>query len=169
MTDLSLHMKLSLSFFLSAIAGAVLAMAEYYTQTLFENRVFMMLIFSTFICDVVLGAWKHLKLHDFSFKELLTKALKKIVITLIAMILFNSLAGAEGIGDTGMKLWFLLVGKLISLFYIAGSAFNSMYIITDHKFPPYAWIKRMKDFNKTLDPKEFSNKKDDEENPTNTI
>lgn len=157
MTHLSIQTKLLMSLLLSSIVGALLAIVEYYTKIIIENKVFLILIFSVFMSDVLLGIWKHLKAKDFSFRELLTKALLKLVIGFFAMVIFNAMAGVEGIADTGLRTYFLMVGKLLTMIYYAGSAFNSMYFITNKKFPPYAWISRMKEFNKTLDTSKFSN------------
>jgi hypothetical protein len=156
-THLPIHIKLLMSFFISAIIAAMLAIVEYYKLIIIENKTFIILIFSAFVCDVILGMWKHLKAKDFSFKELFTKALTKIAISFLAMVLFNAMAGVEGIGETPIKMWLLMVGKILNLTYISGSAFNNMYFITDKKFPPYAWISRMKEFNKTLDTSKLTN------------
>jgi hypothetical protein len=156
-THLPIHIKLLMSLLLSAIIGALLAIVEYYKLIIIENKTFLILIFSAFICDVILGMWKHLKAKDFSFHELFTKALTKIAISFLAMVLFNAMAGVEGIGETPIKIWLLMVGKLLNIIYISGSAFNNMYYITDKKFPPYAWISRMKEFNKTLDTSKLTN------------
>jgi hypothetical protein len=158
MIHISTELNLLTSFIVSAILSAILSFFDYYANLLVEHHVFIKLIFSAFVCDVILGAWKHFKARDFSFKELFTKAVTKIAVVLLAMILFNSMAGLQGMEESGIQLWLLLVGKLLSVIYFTGSAFNSMYFITDHKFPPYAWISRMQTFNKTLDTREFTNK-----------
>jgi hypothetical protein len=123
-----------------------------------DNKTFIVLLFSAFIVDVLCGMWKHLKCKDFSFRELLTKALTKIGITFMAMVLFNAMAGIEGVGESGVKVYLLLVGKLMNLFYISGSAFNNMYYITGGKFPPIAWMDKMKEFDKTLDIEKLKSK-----------
>lgn len=157
MNHIGLQTKLLISLMMSLIASACVQFFEYYLQIAIENRVFLILIFSVFMCDVLLGIWKHIKSKDFSFRELLTKALLKLMIGFFSMVIFNAMAGLEGISETGLRTYFLLVGKLLTMIYYAGSAFNSMYFITNGKFPPYAWISKMKEFNKTIDPKTFTN------------
>ena len=148
---LDVKMKLLICMCFSVAASPLAYVLDYYTGIIHENRNFIVLILSAFIIDVVFGMWKHLKLHTFSFSELLTKALTKIAVVVMAMVLFNAMAGVEGVGETGIKVYLLLIGKLMVMVYLSGSAFNNMYIITNGTFPPYSWMKRMKNFNESLD------------------
>ena len=157
-TDLSIQAKLLFSLVVSMMFSGIIAIVEYYTNLMIENKVYLVLIFSAFVGDIILGAIKHLKTHTFSPRELLTKALIKLVIGFFAMVIFNAMAGIEGMEELGLKFYFTIVGKLLTMVYYSGSAFNSMYIITNEKFPPYSFIKRMKEFNKTLNPKDLVGK-----------
>jgi hypothetical protein len=152
-----IYIKLFFLTILGSFFGALVYFMEYYRLVIIENKTFIVLLFSAFVADVILGMWAHLKKKDFSWTELFTKALTKIGVSLLAMILFNAIAGVEGVGESGIKVYILLVGKLMNLFYITGSAFNNMFYITDKKFPPIAWMKRMKEFNTTLDTSKLTN------------
>jgi hypothetical protein len=154
-----IYIKIKLVFLtiLGSLFGAIVYFFDYYRHVIIENKTFIVLIFSSFIADVILGMWAHLKKKDFSWSELFTKGLTKIGVSLLAMIMFNAIAGVEGVGESGIKVYLLLVGKLMNLFYITGSAFNNMFYITDKKFPPIAWMKRMKEFNTTLDTSKLTN------------
>jgi hypothetical protein len=155
---ITLYIKIKLVFLtiFGTLIGALAYLSDYYKGILLENKSFVALFLMAYVSDVVMGIWAHLKKKDFSFTELFIKGLTKIAVSFVAMTLFNAIAGVEGVDDTGIKIYLLLVGKLMNLFYLAGSAFNNMYYVTDKQFPPLAWMKKVKEFNKTLDPKDLT-------------
>lgn len=161
------QVKLLGCFILGSIFTPIVYISDYYKGILLENKNFVVVIFVAFLVDIVCGSWKHYKTGDFSWTDLFTIALKKLSITFMAMLLFNGMVSIEGIEDSGIKVYLLIVGKLMNFWYLAGSAFNNMYYITDHKFPPYAWMKRMKDFNKTLDLNKLKGNETDTPTPSN--
>jgi hypothetical protein len=108
--------------------------------------------------DIILGIAKHWKLNDFSFQDLVTHAMLKVGIGFASMVIFNGFAFVLQDDAAFLKTYFLLVGKLLTMTYYAGSAFNSMSVLTGGKFPPLVWMNRMKEFNKTLNPKALSKK-----------
>jgi hypothetical protein len=107
----------------------------------------------------------HWRKRDFSWNELFVKGVTKLFISLMAMICFNAIASIEGI-PSEVKVYILLVGKMMNLFYILGSAFNNMFYITGGQMPPKVWMLRMKEFNKTLEPKSLLNTAKNETNTT---
>jgi hypothetical protein len=153
---LEIKMKILLCLFLSIAASPIAYVIDYYSGIICDNKKFIVLVFSAFLVDVACGIWKHLKAKDFSFRELMTKAMTKIAISFLAMVLFNALAGMEGIDESGIKVYLLMIGKLMNLIYLSGSAFNNIYFITEGKFPPIAWMNRMKNFNETLNPEKIT-------------
>lgn len=155
-TATTLCMKLLLALKWSSIMAVPVAILEYYSGVFLENKTFLIIFFSSFVADIILGVWKHLKLRTFDFSLLMWGALTKLLASFLAMILFNGLAGAEGIGETGIKIYILLVGKLLVLLYVDGSAFVNMSIITKGKFPPKSWLSKIKGFNETLDTTVFT-------------
>lgn len=157
MQHLAIQTKLLICLLTSFVGSAILTVVNYYQGVLISNIVFLTVILSFYVLDITLGMLKHYKLKDFSFKELLTHALIKLVIAFASMVIFNGFAAVLEHDAAFLKTYFTMVGKLLTLTYYAGSAFNSMHTLTGGKFPPYAWIERMKEFNKTLDPKKLTN------------
>jgi hypothetical protein len=156
MITLYIKTKLIMLTIFGTIVGTIVYLSEYYKGIILENKSFLALFLMAYVSDVLMGIWAHLKKKDFSFTELFTKGLTKIAVSFVAMTLFNAIAGVEGVDNTGLKVYLLLVGKLMNLFYLAGSAFNNMYYVTDKRFPPLAWMKKIKEFNKNLDVKELT-------------
>ena len=52
--------------------------------------------------------------------------------------------------------YFSLISRLMVFIYPAGSALITISLITKGTFPPTAWIKKITQFNKTLDLKELN-------------
>ena len=106
--------------------------------------------------DLFCGVWKHWKQHTFDWKRLYVGFIEKCGMSFLGMIVFNSITGLQEWEHAAtIRDYLILVGKLTCLIYVAGSAFSSMYIITGGKFPPVGWMRRMKNFNETLDVDEF--------------
>lgn len=156
MKHLTIQSKLFISLYSSMIGSLFLMIFEYYKGIVIANKVFLIVIFSVFLLDVVLGILKHIKLRDFSFRDLLTHACLKMFIGFAAMVVFNGFAAILAQDAEFIKTYFVMVGKLLTLVYYAGSAFNSMSVLTNGKFPPVAWMNRMKEFNNTLNPKKLT-------------
>lgn len=153
MQHLTIQTKLLICLLSSMIGSAVLTVLEYTQGLLVHNLIFLVIILSVYLTDIVLGMFKHWKLKDFSFKDLVTHAMLKIGIGFASMLIFNAFGFVLQDDAAFVKTYFILVGKLLTLTYYAGSAFNSMSVLTGGKFPPLAWMERMKEFNKTLNPK----------------
>lgn len=127
--------------FLSLIELNVLA------DTRFAESLMLLLII-----DLVTGIWKHLKKKDFCWKRMYTGFLQKLVISFLGMTAFNVLGNVRELSELeGLRAYLILCGKLVNVFYVGGSAFNNMFIITGGKFPPVGWMERMKNFNRTAD------------------
>lgn len=162
MVTLYIKFKLFTLAIMGTLFGVLAYLSDYYRAILLENKSFFALFLLAFVSDVGMGVWAHIKKKDFDFSELFIKGLTKIAVSFVAFVLFNSIAGIEGVNDTGLKVYFLLVGKLMNIFYFAGSAFNNMFYITDKRFPPLAWMKKVKEFNKSLDPKSLTSQNQNE-------
>ena len=111
---------------------------------------FIGLLFVAIVIDLFFGVWKHWKQHTFSFKEMLTGFLTKTVVCYLAMILFMSFSSFEGSETFNLGSYFLIVGRFLIFLYPAGSAMTNMNFVTDGKFPPLRFMKRLKRFEKEL-------------------
>lgn len=132
-----------------SIIGWFLSLVE--LNVLADTRFAESLILLLFI-DLVTGIWKHLKQKDFCWKRMYTGFLQKMVISFLGMTAFNVLGNVRELSELeGLRAYLILCGKLVNIFYVGGSAFNNMFIITGGKFPPVGWMERMKNFNRTTD------------------
>jgi len=147
----SLKIKLLYSVVLAGLLSPIPYLIESLKYYFVIDVAFTKLIAWLIIFDLIFGIWKHLKIKNFSFKLMMYGLLIKITVSYFAMMVFNGFGTIEGISHLDVKIYILLVGKLTNFFYVAGSIFNNMYIITSGRFPPVGWMKRMKRFNETLD------------------
>lgn len=114
------------------------------------DRSFAEILIILIIFDLLSGMAKHWKLHTFSFFELFKGLLIKVFASITGLIVFNAFGQIKGMDQNTLILAnFILFGKLCNAVYVGGSFFNNLYILTGRKFPPLAWMNRMKDFNKS--------------------
>jgi len=162
--EVSIAMAILLSpfaFVLSKIGEYALGFAPIFAKDADFFRVIMLFLFA----DLVLGVWKHWEQKTFDWKRLYTGFIEKVFVSLIGMVMFNAVAGIKEFQEIQtLESWFVLTGKMMNLFYIGGSAFSSMYVITGGKFPPIGFMKRLKSFNETLNINELT-KNDTEQKP----
>lgn len=129
------------------LAALWLGYSPLFTQDLEFVRVLAMCL----VLDLLMGVWKHLKLHTFDFKECYTGFLTKVFISIVGMLLFNALSSINELEQLpAINGYLLLVGKIMNIVYLGGSALSSMYVVSGSKFPPVAFMKRLKKFNNTL-------------------
>lgn len=114
-----------------------------------DESVYFALLTLAILIDLVVGVMKHVKLHAFSFRELVIGLIIKVVVAYGGLILFLSFAMLE---DGWASDWFTLVAKFTVLLYPAGSAISSMYCLTDGSFPPISFMRRLKAFDEVLAP-----------------
>lgn len=158
----TLKIKLLYSVVLAGLISPIPFLIDSLKSYFMLDVAFTKLICWLLIFDLGFGIWKHLKLKDFCWKQMMYGLLIKIAVSYLALMIFNGFGTIEGISHLDIKIYILLIGKLANFFYIAGSIFNNMYIITSGKFPPIGWMKRMKKFNETLDLGLFKHEKEGE-------
>lgn len=107
------------------------------------EKEFIALLTVALLIDLLVGAMKYLKLHQFSFKDMLFGLIIKVVVAYGGVMLFLMFASLD---DGWVAEWFTLVSKFTILLYPAGSALSNMYILTEKKFPPIGFMKRLKSF-----------------------
>lgn len=123
------------------------------------DKSFTFILTIAILADLVTGMIKHWKLKTFDFKALFTGLVEKIAISYLAMILFNGFVGIDEVKQSETVTYMVnLIGKLLNFVYVAGSAFANMHVITNGKFPPTAFMSRLKRFNETLDPNTLTQK-----------
>lgn len=143
----------------TSIIGWLLSLIQ--VNVLTDMRFVEALVILLFI-DLVTGVWKHLLQRDFCWRRLYTGFLQKMVISFLGMTVFNVLGNLQELSEMdGLRAYLILCGKLVNIFYVGGSAFNNMFIITGGKFPPVGWMERMKNFNRTADISQLTNSHED--------
>lgn len=151
--------QLSGAVILSVVASPFGWLLSLLNTSLLADIAFAQSLIILLFVDLITGVWKHLKLHDFCFRRMYTGFITKFVISMLGMTAFNILGGVRELQDMdGLRGYIILVGKLINIFYVGGSAFNNMFVITGGKFPPVGWMERMKKFQTSLDIKDLKTK-----------
>lgn len=151
--------KVSGTLMLTAVAAPFAAFYAFITHGIFTDVLFLNWIVVCLCIDMIAGIWKHLKLYTFSWKRLYLGLIEKIGVSFLGMVLFTSLFSIrEWNGIDAAKNYLILIGKLANLLYICGSCFNNLYVITGGKFPPVGWMRRMANFNETLNTEKLTDK-----------
>jgi len=134
----------------------------------FSDIPFVEALFMLLLLDLSTGVWKHLKLKTFDWRRLYVGLLEKVFISFMGMIVFNIAGNVKELTEVdSLKTYLLLIGKLTNIFYVGGSAFNNMFIITGGKFPPVGWMERMKKFNQTASISALNEEKNEDSNCDN--
>lgn len=115
------------------------------------DEIFVIIWAWTIIIDVLLGMLKHWKLKDFDFTELFIGFVIKMIVSALGMMTFNLMCSIPGIAKMELVASGLrLAGQVACFIYVGGSAFKSCYVISDKRFPPEGFMKRMKNFNQSF-------------------
>ena len=120
-----------------------------------SNQDYIAGVLACIAIDHLLGSIYHaFKLNDFTFRKNITGLLTKLMLCVVAAILF------EVIRNTVKEVSFVYaylknITRLMIILYPAGSAFLTMSALTKGLFPPLGWINKLTAFNKTLDLTKF--------------
>lgn len=147
----TVSVKVTISLCFSLLIAPIAWLIEHFQTTFFPDINYVFILSVAIAVDLFTGMWKHRKLHDFDFKDLYQGLLTKIAVSFCGAILFG---GVTSISDfqnhPDIKSYLLLIGKIANFLYVAGSAWNNLFIITNGKFPPVGWMRRMKSFNENI-------------------
>lgn len=142
-------LKLYHSFMVSPVFATLTVLVEP-LRIMFANETdYLIMLTLAIIIDLIIGALKYIKLDKFSFKDLVIGLIVKVLVAYGGIALFLSFASLE---DGWVAEWFLLISKFTVLLYPAGSALSNMYIVTDHKFPPISFMRKLKAFDQIITP-----------------
>lgn len=158
----SVSVKLLTAFTVTLAVSPFAYFIDVVHKRVFNDHGILEVLVICIIADLITGIWKHLKQHTFDWKRLYTGLIEKVGISMIGMIIFNSIGSIEELSKlAGFKEWLVLVGKLTNVLYVGGSALNNLYVVSGGQFPPVGWMKRMKAFNSDLDLKELTKGSED--------
>jgi len=151
---------------LAAVPAVGLSISERITGWYLERETYIVILAFSLIADLILGVWKHLESHSFSFEKMLLGFTKKLVFSIVFYFFSEALlqilhdAKFDSLAVTGF-LRFLLFA------WPAGNVMVNMGILTGGKFPPLFVLNRISKFNKTGDLKELKNITNESENIDN--
>ncbi|WP_223559587.1 hypothetical protein [Chryseobacterium lathyri] len=158
--------KIWASLKLAAVPAAGWSISERITGWYLERETYIIILAFSLIADLILGVWKHLENHSFSFEKMLLGFTKKLAFSIV--FYFFSEAFLQILEDSGYES-LAITGFLRFLLFAwpAGNVMVNMGILTGGKFPPLFVLNRIAKFNKTGDLKELKNITNETENTNN--
>jgi len=125
-----------------------------------DNEAFILFVLGAIIVDHIFGSIKHAFFDkDFSWIKNIIGFFTKLGLVVGCGFLFEGLQVVihkESIVTDYLEI----ITRLIVFLYPAGSAFGNSSIISGGKFPPDAWLKKLKKFQSNLNPNEFNKKQE---------
>lgn len=159
--------KIVSAFKLTAVPAVGLTIAEKISGWYIDSKSFIQIIILTLFADLFLGIWKHWKLSTFSFKKMILGFAQKLFIVIV--FYFLSEAFLQIIADADLDSIYVKVFlKFLLFIWLAGNALVNMGILTNGKFPPLAFLKKIQKFNETLDYNDLKIKKDEKDLPADS-
>ena len=123
------------------------------------NQDYILIVLGAILVDWFFGIWKHLKKRTFSFKQNALGLIIKIALTTGAAFLFEGLGTIVKDSADIIVVSLTTVTRVIVFLYPAVSAWQNIYIVSDERFPPKAWMDRINKFNENLNVKELTDEK----------
>ena len=120
------------------------------------NQDYILIVLGAILVDWAFGIWKHLKKRTFSFKQNAFGLVIKIALTTGAAFLFEGLGTIVKDSADIIVVSLTTVTRVIVFLYPAVSAWQNIYIVSDERFPPKAWMDRINKFNENLNVKELT-------------
>ncbi|WP_294267756.1 hypothetical protein [uncultured Chryseobacterium sp.] len=153
---------------LAAVPAAGLTIAEKFSGWYLDSQSFIQILIGTLFADLAMGVWKHWKLNTFSFKNMIYGLTQKMFFVIVFYFLseaaLNIISSAD-IGTAYLKVFL----RFLLFIWPAGNALVNMGILTNGKFPPLAFLKRIHKFNETLDYNDLKNKDEKDTDTTDPV
>lgn len=155
--------KLKATFVIASITSPMALALDHVNKWYFDNYDYVAFVFVAVMFDHLLGTWVHAFIKkDFSIKKNILGFFTKTMLVVIVGVLVEGVTNRLGSGEF-LAEYFSLMARLMVFIYPAGSALMNCSIITNGKFPPTAFMKRIMNFNKDLDIKKLTNEPTDNE------
>ena len=158
--DGDLPTKFSSAFKISLFTYPFIFLWEKLVKWGIPNQDFILIVLGAILIDWFFGTWKHLKKRTFSFKQNAFGLIIKIALTTGAAFLFEGLNSIVKDSADIIVVSLTTVTRVIVFLYPAVSAWQNIYIVSDERFPPKAWMDRINKFNENLNVKELTDEKD---------
>src|SRR5690625_178245 len=122
------------------------------------NQDYILIVLGAIFIDWLFGTIKHLWFtYTFSWKGNAIGLVTKIALAVAGGFLFEGLNYLVSESDTAVLIM-KIITRVIVFMYPAISAFENIYIVSGEKFPPKAWMERLKLWNETLNPNDLKGK-----------
>ena len=157
--DGDLPTKFLSAFKLSLIAYPFIIIWDKLVKWGVPNQDYILIVLGAILVDWFFGIWKHLKKRTFSFKQNAFGLVIKIALTTGAAFLFEGLGTIVKDSADIIVVSLTTVTRVIVFLYPAVSAWQNIYIVSDERFPPKAWMDRINKFNENLNVKELTDEK----------
>lgn len=158
--DGDLVTKFTSAFKISLIAYPFIFLWDKLVKWGIPNQDYILIVLGAILVDWAFGIWKHLKKRTFSFKQNAYGLIIKIALTTGAAFLFEGLGSIVKDSADIIVVSLTTVTRVIVFLYPAVSAWQNIYIVSDERFPPKAWMDRINKFNENLNVKELTDDKD---------
>jgi hypothetical protein len=142
---------------LSLIASPFILIWDKLVKWGIPNQDYILIVLGAILFDWFFGMWKHLKKRTFSFKQNAYGLIIKVALTTGAAFLFEGLGSIVKDSADIVVITLTTVTRVIVFLYPAVSAWQNIYIVSDERFPPKAWMDRINKFNENLNVKELTN------------
>ena len=154
--DGDLPTKFSSAFKISLFTYPFIFLWEKLVKWGIPNQDFILIVLGAILVDWFFGIWKHLKKRTFSFKQNAFGLIIKVALTTGAAFLFEGLNSIVKDSADIIVVSLTTVTRVIVFLYPAVSAWQNIYIVSDERFPPKAWMDRINKFNENLNVKELT-------------
>lgn len=157
--------KIFAAFKIAALPAVFMTIVEGLSKWYIVNQWFMIFVFYAIVIDHILGSIVHAFVkRDFTLKKNGIGLLIKVSFCITGYSLFVMIPEIlKGVPFLPEYLTMLI--QFIVFIWPAGSAMGNMSILTNGKFPPIGWMRKLDRFSENLDITEFKPKAD--ENTTN--
>ena len=127
------------------------------------NQDYILIVLGAIFVDWLFGTIKHLWFtRTFSWKGNAVGLVTKIALAVAGGFLFEGLNYLVAESDMVVSVMKIMT-RVIVFMYPAISAFENIYIVSGEKFPPKAWMERLKAWNESLNTNDLRGKNKDEE------
>jgi len=158
--------KASSALKLAAVPAVGLSLSERALGWYLERETYIIILAFSLIADLILGVWKHLENHSFSFEKMLWGFTKKLAFSIVFYFFSEAFLQIlhEAKYDSPTITGFL---RFLLFAWPGGNVMVNMGILTGGKFPPLFILNRIAKFNKTGDLKDLKNITNEENTDNN--
>lgn len=131
---------------LAAVPAVGLTLSERFAGWYIDNAAFISFVLIAICIDAIVGAWVHYIKHDFNFRKLFWGFATKTMVLVFGYVLFEMIH--QIVQDVEIiATYFKVTLQLVVMLYPAGSVLGNISYLTNGKFPPIGWMKRLERFN----------------------